>query len=520
MIANFYRAPLMARRVFFSLLNRKALGLAALFAVAQLVAATASAAPPTLTSLNPNEDYVTGGAKVTVLGTGFSTATSVKFGSVTGGLSVISDTEIEATVPARAAGRVDIVVTSPDGSSAKTAASKFRYLPLPTKTTIYKFRGGADAARPRGALVADSAGNLYGVTSEGGRNGKGTVFMLSPPVAPATAWKRTILHHFPNTTGLLSVGPSQLFITNRGVLYGMTRRGAAGSRGTVYRLTPPEGAGPWTYELLYTFPALAGDAGPDGGLVRDQQNGVVYGIVAAGFSGFGEIFELTPQRTPPWGYRTLHTFTGAPNGAVGDPLMKLLLRDGSLIGTSYTGGANSHGAVFRYKLATDTASGRFSLLYSFEGQPDGENPVGGIAAGADGTLYGATAQGGTNNNGTVFRLTPRTPPSTRYSEKQLLSFSTSAPGNNPSAGVVLDSKGALFGTTEQGGMRTSGTVFKLTPPAGGQSEWTHRILHSFRGSADGAVPAAELVLKNGAVYGTTRQGGTACSCGTVFMITE
>jgi uncharacterized repeat protein (TIGR03803 family) len=424
-------------------------------------------------------------------------------------------------VPARAAGRVDVVVASPDGSSAKSVDSKFRYLAPPTVTTIYRFKGGADGDSPRGALVADSAGNLYGVTSEGGRNGKGTVFMLTPPGAPATIWKRTILHHFPNIIDFHTVSPSQLFITNRGVLFGMTRRGGEGGRGTIYRLTPPEGeASSWTYELLYTFREFTDGAGPDGGIVRDQESGLVYGIVAGSGSYRGEIFELTPRPTPPWGYKTLHTFSGAPNSVVGSPLMRLLLRGGALIGTSYSGGADDLGAVFRYQLATGTTRGKFSLLYSFAGQPDGRYPVRGVVADADGVLYGVTNLGGAMNAGTVFSLTPRPSPSTRYSDDRLLDFNGTSLGSDPLAGVVLDRNGALFGTTAQGGTGGNGLVFKLTPPASRQDHWTPRVLYNFGTTASGVLPTAEVLLKDGAIFGTTSQGGTACDCGTVFMIKE
>jgi hypothetical protein len=101
----------------------RTLGAAMLMAAAQVMIASGACAAPTLTSLNPNEDYVIGGAKITVLGTGFSTTSGVKFGSTAGGFSVINDTEIEVTVPAHTAGTVDIVVTSSDGSTTKTADS-------------------------------------------------------------------------------------------------------------------------------------------------------------------------------------------------------------------------------------------------------------------------------------------------------------------------------------------------------------------------------------------------------------
>jgi uncharacterized repeat protein (TIGR03803 family) len=508
-----------ARAYALSFLNLRTLGVAALIAAAQLLAVAAFAGP-TLTGLNPNEDYVTGPSKVRIVGSGFSTATQVTFDGKTAKFQVLSDTVMLANVPQHAEGTVDVIVSAPGGSTATSPDSKFKYLPLPTKTTLYKFKGGTtDGASPRGVLVADKAGNLYGVTSQGGKNGKGTVFKLNAPIAPATKWTRTILYHFPNMTSFYTVVPSGLYIDGRGFLYGTTRFGGAGGRGTVYRLMPPgDGETRWTYQLLYTFPPMGNQAGPDGGLVRDT-NGVLYGTVDPGLtSDFGNIFQLSPAGTTPWSYKNLHTFKGQPDDAVGG--QRLLLRDGALIGNAYTGGKNSLGAVYRFALPVDPATkGTFKLLHSFKGNPDGSRPVGGIVADADGTLYVATSEGG-RNEGAVFSFTPRPSPATGYDAQRLRSFRKFALGRQPFAGVVLDRKGALFGTTEEGGPG-QGVVFKLTPPAGGQDAWTERVVHGFAGGPDGNQPTQDLLLRSDVIYGTTSVGGEdTCHCGTVFMIAE
>ncbi len=151
-------------------------------------------------------------------------------------------------------------------------------------------------------------------------------------------------------------------------------------------------------------------------------------------------------------------------------------------------------------------------------------PLSGLAAGNGGVFYGTTVNGGTDERGTVFRLTPN---GKRYDETVLYNFrGGNGDGASPSAGVVIDTNGALYGTTSGGGKQACaggcGTVFQLTPEGSGYSE---RVLYRFQSGADGATPVAALLERNRALYGTTRLGGTgscpgpATGCGTVFALT-
>lgn len=210
---------------------------------------------------------------------------------------------------------------------------------------------------------------------------------------------------------------------------------------------------------------------------------------------------------------------------------------GAIYGTVTFGGmCTSHacgGGVFKL---TPSSSGHWdeTILYQFCKRArcnDGANPEAGLAFDSQGSLYGTTAYGGGANQGTVFKLTPS---KSGYRETLLYSFcqaASCADGANPTAGVIFDKNGALYGTTSGGG-RTGcryaecGTVFKLTPSASGYSE---SVLYSFcaqPGCSDGAAPVAGLVFgTNGALYGTTEYGGrSGCTyynagCGTVFKLT-
>jgi uncharacterized repeat protein (TIGR03803 family) len=167
------------------------------------------------------------------------------------------------------------------------------------------------------------------------------------------------------------------------------------------------------------------------------------------------------------------------------------------------------------------------VLYPFKGGSDGAFPEAGLIIDTAGTLYGTTHQGGNNacqgaGCGTVFKLSPG---ASGYTETVLHRFTGGSDGNGPAAGLVADAKGDLFGTTIAGGTGCfaagCGTVFKLSPPAGG-SQWTETVVYRFRGGRDGENPAAGLISDtNGVLYGTTERGGTGCDdagCGTVFKV--
>jgi uncharacterized repeat protein (TIGR03803 family) len=203
-------------------------------------------------------------------------------------------------------------------------------------------------------------------------------------------------------------------------------------------------------------------------------------------------------------------------------------QNGALYGTANEGGivgancASGCGVVFKL---TPPSAGETqwteSLLYSFCSQSncaDGALPWGALIFDWDGALYGTTGSGGSVGHGTVFKLTPPGGGETNWTETTLYSFcslSSCTDGIEPESSLIFDSAGALYGTTTGGGSVDYGTVFKVTPPAGGQAPWTGSVLHSFAGS-DGRGPGAGLIVgEGGALYSTTADGGSS-NDGTVF----
>jgi uncharacterized repeat protein (TIGR03803 family) len=277
------------------------------------------------------------------------------------------------------------------------------------KQTILANFGDNTTGAPIGTLIADGAGNLYGVTAAGGANFYGTVYEVSPPPKGQTVWTFTVLYAFAATDGYPAGG---LILDSAGNLYGLSGGESPNSTGTVYEVSPPLGGqGSWTETVLFAFTGTDGSA-PLGGLTLDSA-GNLYGTTAGnGVSSFGTAFEVSPpaQGQTVWTETTLFNFTaslGQSNGS--------LIRDaaGNLFGTSINGGKSQCGSVFELSPPkTDQMDWTGSVLVSFTGK-QGAQPVAGLAADAAGNLYGTTEYGGAADrcaselagDGTVFEVT-------------------------------------------------------------------------------------------------------------------
>ncbi len=324
------------------------------------------------------------------------------------------------------------------GGGTDNAGTVFKVSPQGEETILHSFAlGGTDGANPSGVtLVFDAAGNLYGVTGEGGNQNynNGTVFKLAPDGT------ETILHVF-TTDGFFPFG---LSIDQEGNLYGTTWRGGAYDDGTVFKVTPTE------TETLYNFRGSPGPFSAVSGVVVDPE-GNLYGTSEyGGTEDGGTVFELNAS-----GQETVLLNI---DGSLGLYPEWGLFRSagGRLYGTSYEG-VGFQGAVWRV-----AGQGKSTLLHQFEGAPDGGGPVGTLAEDSSGNLYGTTAKGGTGpckwGCGTIYEISAAGVESVSYS------FSDTDGGYNPQGGLILDSEGNLYGTTAEGGDgKNCGTVFKFTP---------------------------------------------------------
>ncbi len=252
-------------------------------------------------------------------------------------------------------------------------------------------------------------------------------------------------------------------------------------------------------KILHTFNNNGTDgAVPLAGLIFDAA-GNLYGTTSRGGtgscfysgSGCGTVFKLSPNGGGGWTEQVLHYFSN--NGTDGfQPLAGLIIdAAGNLYGTTATGGTHPGGTVFEL---TPAQGGNWTekVLYNFCSQTnctDGAGPLAGLIFDAAGNLYGTTSAGGTYQDfGTVFELMPTK--GGGWTEQVLHSFAPGTDGANPSAGLIFDAAGNLYGTTSYGGTYTCdgtscGTVFEVSPKAGGG--WTEQVLYNFGNGTDGSI---------------------------------
>lgn len=245
--------------------------------------------------------------------------------------------------------------------------------------------------------------------------------------------------------------------------------------------------------------------------------GNLYGTTYSGGSlGFGTVFEMMPNGSGGWTEKILHNFgIGDMDGKA--PQAPLVFDSaGNLYGTTGDGGSNNVGVVFEM---TPNGHGGWTefKIHNFGSGEDGARPYAGLIFDKAGNLYGTTHSGGTHSDGTVFELIPNG--SGGWTEKVLHNFGADQnDGQDPEGGLIFDSAGNLYGTTVAGGNIGLGTAFEMSP--NGSGGWTEKVLHNFGHGEDGNSPQGLSLIFDSAgnLYGTTNTGGTN-NAGTVFEMT-
>jgi uncharacterized repeat protein (TIGR03803 family) len=282
-------------------------------------------------------------------------------------------------------------------------------------------------------------------------------------------------------------------------------------------LAPGAWAAP-KYRVLYNFQGGKDGMYPSASLIPDS-TGNLYGVTAGGGEGgnggCGTVFELTRVKSG-WAEKVLYRFPGsASNGCY--PYASLVFdATGNLYGTTMRGGqgdcfGGKCGVVFEL-MPSARGQWKQTVLHRFAGGNDGAIPTAGVVLDAAGNVYGTTEDGGGTSCacGTVFELSPQA--GGEWKETILHSFSGSD-GNGPS-GLVFDTTGNLFGVASTGGIYGQGVAFELSPASGGG--WNESTIYAFRGFSDGAFPGFGLVLAGGDLYGATGLGGVGY--GTIFEL--
>jgi uncharacterized repeat protein (TIGR03803 family) len=385
------------------------------------------------------------------------------------------------------------------GSTVGVALVLLASAAMARESVIYDFPANS---APQARLDQDNAGNLYGTTYSGGQ-GNGTVFQLSERRG---AWKEKTIDSFTGTNGRFPIAG----VTGDpdGVVWGTTEIGGKHNFGVVFSLAPA-GTG-WTETVVHSFSGGTDGRQPMGNLMRDSASGNFYGTAAfGGAKNCGVIFQVTPPTTE----TTLYAFQGGSDGCAPQSALHDGPKNGTFVGVTHYGGNSNAGTLF--VLAPVNGGWKETVLYTFTGAADGGYPID-IGVDKSGNILGVAASGGAYGQGAVFELSLALG---HWTESVLHSFRNAFGDGAFPVGIQLQkSTGVIFVATAQGGSQNLGTVLELTPNG---NSWSETILHSFGRGLDGAMPMSRITMDatTGAIYGTTSAGGQS-NGGTVYTIPQ
>ncbi len=281
-----------------------------------------------------------------------------------------------------------------------------------TESVLYSFTGASDGANPEYGVIFDATGTLYSVTSGGGTQGMGVVYKLTPNSDGSLTYG--LLHSFTGgEDGSYPLLGGNLTFDTAGNLYGATSDGvdaygncpSSNDCGSIFELTPQPG-GNWNEQVIFRFHGAHGVKALSP--VIFDSAGHLYGNASGGGGNFGDPFRLRLGENGKWTEEVLHVFQGNQDGAY--PLGNIALdASGRLYGTTAAGedldGACCFGQVF--KLIPHAHGWRKQALHRFQGPPrDGGQAYAGVVLDAAGNIYGTTVNGGASGNGVVFEFTP------------------------------------------------------------------------------------------------------------------
>lgn len=426
----------------------------------------------------------------------------------------------------------------------------------PKFSTLYTF-AGSDGAYPQwSGVVAGPKGSFYGETLHGGTANEGTVFQMVPPAKGSKNWTLTTIHNFQG--GVDGEEPYGLIEDAAGNLFGETYLGGTGVNcptsgqkacGTVFELSPPpQGQTAWTKTTLYSFQYDGTDgAAPRNGLVQDAA-GDLFGSTLAGPDcygpgGCGTVFELKPpsQGQAAWTETTLYDFAIAGAEGLGPVGVPLLDAAGNLYGLTIAGGnfkralcAPVRGCGTIYKLSPPANGGTTwtqTTLWTFKGK-DGLEPITALRMDAVGNLYGLTSGGGSAKDcpddgggeegcGTLYELSPPAGGTGGWTLSVLWKFTGGKDGRLPYAAGLMPYGKNFITTTSGDEVNQYGSVDMFIPPDAKEPKWKEKTLFTFTNDANGENPASLLLQQGNVFYGLTQgiyQNTSPAPYGTVFSI--
>lgn len=342
----------------------------------------------------------------------------------------------------------------------------------------------ADQSHADWKRIAAASGKLSSAPERGA-----AVSLINGAKRPAVY---TVLHNFTGGTGDGQDSTAEVTLDSAGNIYGTAEGGGANSGGVLFELAP---GGSET--LLHSFGASGDGSLPDGAVTIESNGDIVGTTNSGGTGGNGTIWKLAAGGT----YTVLHSFASDEGSFVRGKLVQD--KKGNFYGTALFGGSTGDGTVFKY----NPAKGKLTVLHTFNGN-DGEFPEHGVVRDKAGNLYGVTAFGGSNGEGTVYELARDGTFTTLHN------FSTGSDGGFLYGGLAIDKSGNLYGSTVSYGANGWGTVFMIAP--GGALT----TLYNFSNGTDGGSPEGDMLRVGKSLYSTATTGGDqTCDCGGVYEIT-
>ena len=390
-------------------------------------------------------------------------------------------------------------------------------------TVLHEFGLAHDGISPSSSVILDTAGNVYGMTFNGGTgpcsDGCGTVYRLS---SAGVGFRESGLYSFRGATHKDGSNPSgALTMDSAGNLYGATLNGGTKDLGTVFKLTPsPDGS--WTESILYSFGVASGRSdgtGPTGNLIFDTA-GNLYGVAGSGGTrNGGVVFELTPTASGPWTETVLHDFPPVGKADGSDPVGIAFDASGNIFGVTEFGGTLSvNGAGMVFELVNESGLWAYRTVHVFS--PDGTNlqtPNGGIVFDSAGDFYVGMARGGRGGAGVVEFI----PNGDKFTPQALFSFSADSLVPDDYEALAFDAAGNLYSASSEGGEQGTGCsfgcglIYKLTPA---EPHWLPAQLDLAPTGVLGVEAFGGVTLDtNGNIYVATFGGGTHGG-GAVFRI--
>jgi uncharacterized repeat protein (TIGR03803 family) len=340
-----------------------------------------------------------------------------------------------------------------------SAGTVFMLSPAGKETVLYEFTGSnGDGNGPHGRLAFDAKGNIYGTTQGGGANSTGTVYELSPK--KGGGWKEKVIYTF-SATGADGTAPSAgMTIAADGTMYSTTPDGGAFQAGTVFSLKNTSKG--WKQKVIQNLNGSSNGGYPYEGLMMDAA-GNLYGAAPTGGSGGQGVIYRLSHTSKGWVDTVLYNFTGQNGDGAGLYWIDLISdASGNIYGATGFGGTNGTGTAWELVYSQSKKKYSEKVLYEFgaSGSGDGNNPYGGLTMDTKGNLYGTTLNGGPSNIGTFYKLTKQ---GKTWKETILHSFVGGNDGNQPTGNPYMDAKGRLYGMTQTGGNSNLGIVYRITP---------------------------------------------------------